>query len=110
MSFNDEKHIYHYLFGMKEEFGVDHFKDQILNQTKFIMNMKLYTEWGRDRFSNKYGKLLNDLNFLRNVFNDDSLKKEPLEDLETQTLKTENGDRIHPYTKEIIKDGSTKQD
>jgi len=105
MSFNTDNHIYHYLFGMKEEFGVDDFKDQILNQTKFIMNIKLYTEWGRDRFSNKYGKILNDLNFLRNVFNDGSLKKETPEDLEIQTIKNENGDRVHPYTKEIIKDG-----
>ena len=69
------------------------------------MNIKLYTEWGRDRFSNKYGKILNDLNFLRNVFNDGSLKKETPEDLEIQTIKNENGDRVHPYTKEIIKDG-----
>jgi len=100
MSFNDDNHIYHYLFGMKEEFGIEDFNDQLKNQTKFILNMKLHTEWGRDKFDDKYGGLLGDLNFLSKVFKDSSFEKENEgEEMQTMTI---NGKKMHPYKREYI--------
>lgn len=102
MSFNDDGHIYHYLFGMKEEFGIEDFNDQLKNQTNFILNMELYTDWGKEMFEDKYGRLLGDLTFLSKLFKDSSFKKEIGDEEEMQTM-TINGEKMHPYKKEIMK-------
>lgn len=78
MSFNQDNHTYSTIYGLGTEFGVD-VKTQVKNQILFTLTLrdKLYTDWAKSKLENKYGKLMNDLSSLSDLFKDESFLKGP---------------------------------
>ncbi|CAG7580032.1 MAG: putative metal-dependent phosphohydrolase [uncultured marine phage] len=104
MSVLQDNYLYSVIFGLREEFGVDTIKEQIKNQTLFTMNLKMFTEWGEARISEKYGHLMNDLSVLTNIFKDDNYEKEesPIVDMDDDFMIV-NGKKMAISSKKYVK-------